>query len=417
MPPETNAEIPSIPFAEFSAPFMREITARRIPVNVLFELTYRCNFDCVHCYVVEQRPKGELETHEILRVLEGLKAAGTLFVTFTGGEPLTRPDFPEIYLAAKRLGFMVSLYTNAALVQEPLLDLLEGAPPHKVEVTLYGASEETYQASTRRKNMHDLVLANVDRMRARGLRVYLKTIGMIETKGEIEAIAAEAEKRGVQDRFRMDNVLTVRTDCRRGPAAHRLSPADVVEQDRDDEKRVKDYRRLYLLDRGRRVMTRRLFRCGAGTSQVVVDPKGRLQTCSLYRQEFFDLRQGTVSEGWQHLQGVVEARITRPTRCRSCDKVSLCGSCPGNNALESGGDPEQPPDYLCEIAYARLDAFCDDLRPRVPEPAGRWLPLHRRQECQRPWLHRVREPIGRLEWPGAPRRAARPLPVLRRAAL
>ncbi len=75
-------------------------------------------------------------------------------------------------------------------------------------------------------------------------------------------------------------------------------------------------------------------------------------------------------------------------------------------------DPEEPPDYLCEITYARLDAFADDLRLRAPEPAGRWLPLYRKQECQRPWLHKVREPLGEIVRPDEPRRAARPLPVL-----
>jgi radical SAM protein with 4Fe4S-binding SPASM domain len=155
-------------------------------------------------------------------------------------------------------------------------------------------------------------------------------------------------------------------------------------------------------------MTSRLFRCGAGQSQVVVDPYGHLQTCSLFRQESFDLRTGTVADGWRFLQQVVTQTITRPTRCRSCDKVTLCGSCPGNNSLESAGDMESPPDYLCEITYARIEAFCSDLRPRLPEPAGRVLPLHRRQPCERPWLATA-EPIGTLI---GDRARGRPLPVL-----
>ena len=105
-------------------------------------------------------------------------------------------------------------------------------------------------------------------------------------------------------------------------------------------------------------------------------------------------------------------RVTRPTRCRSCDKVTLCGSCPGNNSLESSGDAEAPPDYLCEITYARIEAFCGDLRPKLPEPAGRTLPLHRTQPCKRPWLA-THEPIGTLIR-DAPRDTprGRPLPVL-----
>lgn len=380
-------------YAEFQNALHAEARTERLPLSALFELTYRCNFDCVHCYVVEVQPKGELETREVLRILGELRDAGTVFLTLSGGEVFTRPDFEEIYLAAKRLGFLVSIYSNAALIKDRTLDLLAAHPPDKLEVTLYGATESTYARVTRRRNVHALVLENVDRLRARGVIVHLKAVGLKDNHGEIDAITDEARQRGIAGFFRMDNVVTVRTDCTRGPAKQRLDPEKIVAQDRLDPRRVAEYRRLYAKHRGRPVQTSRLFRCGAASTQVVINPRGVLQACALYRREGFDLRQGTVSQGWRFLGEMVQQPITRPTRCRSCDKVALCGSCPGNNSLESGGDPEEPPDFLCEITYARVDAFCDDLRLRAPEPAGRWLPLHRTQECPRPWLHQVREPV------------------------
>lgn len=388
-------EIPALSFAEFSGDFHRRAARERIPVGAMLELTYRCNFDCVHCYVVQPSARGELATREVLRILRELRDVGALFLTLTGGEILTRPDFEAIYLAAKELGFVVSLFTNAALIKERTLALFQRYPPHKVEVTLYGAGEETYRAVTRRRNMHRLVLQNVDRMRELGIDVFLKGVGLDLNRDELPGILEEARQRGVEGHFKYDNQITVRTDCRRGPADHRLSAAEVVAQDREDPRRIEEFRRLYQRNRGRRFLSDRLFRCGAGTSQLVIDPFGKLQTCALYRQEWFDLREGSVADGWAYLQRIVAQPLGHPTRCRSCDKVSLCGSCPGNNALESGGDPQAPPDYLCEITYARVEAFMADLRPRVPEPAGRWLPLHRAQDCQRPWLQ-VREPIGEL---------------------
>jgi radical SAM protein with 4Fe4S-binding SPASM domain len=403
-----------VSYAEFQNALHSHARAERVPLSALFELTYRCNFDCVHCYVVEARPKGELETWEVLRILGELREAGTLFLTLSGGEVLTRPDFEEIYLAAKRHGFVLSIYSNAALIKGRALELLASHPPAKLEVTLYGSSEPTYAQVTRRHNMYRLVLENVDRLRARGVTVHLKTVGLTSNRGEYGAIANEAKQRGVEGFFRMDNVVTVRTDCTRGPASQRLDPEEIIAQDRLDPRRVAEYRRLYEQYRGRvPARTKRLFRCGAATTQVVINPRGVLQACALYRKEGFDLRGGSVSQGWQALGEVVQQPITRPTRCRSCDKVALCGACPGNNSLESGGDPEEPPDFLCEIAFARVKAFCDDLRPRVPEPAGRWLPLHRAQQCQRPWLQEVREPVGEFSPGLAPKRRplGRPLPL------
>jgi radical SAM protein with 4Fe4S-binding SPASM domain len=372
----------------------------------MIELTYACNFDCVHCYVVQPSARGELDTSDVLRVLDELKAAGTLFLTFTGGEALRRPDFEEIWIRAKTLGFITNLFTNAALVKDKTLRLFERYPPNKVEVTLYGANEATYQAVTQRKNMHALVLANVDALLALGISVHLKAVGLAENGDDLEAILQEVRARGLEGFFKFDNQITARTDCTRGPTEHRLRVDAIVEQDRLHPKRIAGFRRLYLLNRGRRVLSPRLFRCGAGKNQLVIDPFGRMQTCALYRDEFFDLKSGSVADGWDFLQRVVGRRVTRPSRCRSCDKISLCGSCPGNNSLESRGDPEAPPDFLCEITYARIAAFCSDLRPALPEPTGRWLPLHRAKTCERPWL--TPEPIGELVRP----KPERKLPVV-----
>ena len=59
-----RVEIPSVSFADFGRPFMEDVTRQRVPLNVIFELTYRCNFDCVHCYVVQETAPDELETAE-----------------------------------------------------------------------------------------------------------------------------------------------------------------------------------------------------------------------------------------------------------------------------------------------------------------------------------------------------------------
>src|ERR1700704_5188953 len=86
-----------------------------IPISVHFDLTYRCNERCVHCYL-DHDNHGELTTAECIAVMEDLARAGTLFLTFSGGEIFLRPDLYEILAAARRLHFDISLKTNALLV-------------------------------------------------------------------------------------------------------------------------------------------------------------------------------------------------------------------------------------------------------------------------------------------------------------
>ena len=104
------------------------------------ELTERCNNDCIHCCINlpasdrEARAR-ELPTAEIKRILDEAAGLGCLSVRYTGGEPLVRSDFEELYLYARRLGMKVVLYTNARLVTPRLADLFAKVPPSPIEVT------------------------------------------------------------------------------------------------------------------------------------------------------------------------------------------------------------------------------------------------------------------------------------------
>src|SRR5207244_9437757 len=90
---------------------------KRLPLSVHFDLTYRCNERCVHCYL-DHEDHGEMTTAEVKDVLDQLASSGTLFLTFSGGELLLRKDFFELLAYARRLQFDVKIKTNAILIKE-----------------------------------------------------------------------------------------------------------------------------------------------------------------------------------------------------------------------------------------------------------------------------------------------------------
>jgi len=126
------------------------------PADVVrLELTARCNNDCRHCYI--NLPAGdkaaraaELTTDEVLALGREAADLGALWVLLTGGEPLLRDDFAEVYLGLKRLGLLVSVFTNACLVTPEHVELFRRYPPRDIEVSVYGATRETYERVTRR---------------------------------------------------------------------------------------------------------------------------------------------------------------------------------------------------------------------------------------------------------------------------
>ena len=119
------------------------------------ELTERCNNNCIHCYINQpandqEIKERELSTAEIQGILKEAVSLGCLTVRFTGGEPLLREDFEELYLAARRLGLKVMIFTNATLITPRLAGLLARIPPREtMEVSVYGMRKRSYEAVSR----------------------------------------------------------------------------------------------------------------------------------------------------------------------------------------------------------------------------------------------------------------------------
>ena len=118
------------------------------PCAGTFELTPRCNFHCAMCYVrlsveEEARRGRELTAEEWISLGEQACREGMVFLLLTGGEPTLRTDFPEIYTALKKMGLMISINSNGYLLRGEILELLRSDPPYRVNISLYGTSNET----------------------------------------------------------------------------------------------------------------------------------------------------------------------------------------------------------------------------------------------------------------------------------
>ncbi|MGN1192878.1 MAG: radical SAM protein, partial [Dorea sp.] len=124
---------------------------KRNPTNGTFELTVRCNLHCKMCmfrHDDKENPElmeKELTTEQWIDMARQTAEAGTMSLLITGGEPMLRPDFCEIWEGIYKFGFIITLYTNATLVTPKIMETLQKYPPHKIGVTIYGASSETYE--------------------------------------------------------------------------------------------------------------------------------------------------------------------------------------------------------------------------------------------------------------------------------
>lgn len=347
-------------YADLSRSIHQHYSGQRAPLEVSIEVTRRCPLECLHCY--NNLPMGDLQARsrelskeEHFKLLDQLAQLGCLWLLYTGGEIFARKDFLEIYTYAKKKGFLITLFTNGTLIGERTADYLRQWPPFAIEITLYGRTKETYEALTGIPDSYERCLRGIELLRDRGLPLKLKTVPTTVNKHEVLAMRQFAEEE-LHLEFKFDSLINPRIDCSQSPLAVRLAPEEVVALDLHSPKVAAEYRKLGEQEMQHPPALENIattYSCGGGMNSFAIDPYGHMSICVLSHQETYDIRSGSVEDGWK--QFLLRVR-TRPrkliSKCVSCRLHSLCSMCPANGELESG-DPESPVEFLCEVAHLR----------------------------------------------------------------
>lgn len=346
---------------------------RRVPLSINLEITARCNNNCRHCYINlpagdQEAQRKELSLAEIIDIVDQAMEMGTIWCLITGGEPFLRKDFSDIYLALKRKGLLISLFTNACLVTDEHTRLLKKYPPRDIEVTVYGITQETYERVTRKPGSYKAFRRGLDLLLNSGLKVRLKAMALRSNVHELPAIAAFCREHSVGT-FRFDPLLHLRYD--QDPIRNeeirqeRLSPEEIAVIEQGDQERsealLKGCDKLIPPESAIR-RSNRLFRCGAGNGSFTVSYDGIFRLCAdlWHPDTIYDLRKGRLEQAWNELvPRVRDMRSSNPVfleRCSHCPLFNLCMWCPAHAYLETG-EMDGFSQYFCDVAHARTDAI------------------------------------------------------------
>ncbi|MBN2119701.1 MAG: radical SAM protein [Candidatus Omnitrophica bacterium] len=343
-----------IPYSKFSQKIHSKVKKDRTPICGTIELTFRCNMGCVHCYCLHDIKEKELSFKEISRLLDEIAASGCLWLLITGGEPLLRKDFLDIYGYAKNKGMIITLFTNATLVTDYIADYLREYPPFRIEVSIYGASKETHEKITGVPGSFKECLKGIDILRERKLPLSLKTMVMNLNFDEVRSMEKFAQDLGLS--FRLDTGINPRLDGCKEPCKFRVLPSQVVELDFASYKRAQELRQFCEQFWGG-TGSDNLYICGAGVNSFNIDPYGYLTVCEMSRAQSFSLLKNSFKEVWyDRVPEVLSRKCSSDYRCNSCELISLCGQCPGWGQLENS-DPQKPVEYLCKVAHLRAEAL------------------------------------------------------------
>lgn len=347
----------------------KQLEVKRALCYFDLEITARCNLNCRHCYInrpaTDRREEAEeLSLGEIKRISGEAVSLGALWCLLTGGEPLLRKDFFDIFLALKKAGLLVSLFTNATMITSEHVRFFKKYAPRSIEVTVYGVTPETYERITRVPGSYNAFRNGLDRLKQAGIPVVLKAMAMRSNLHEMPEIIRFSRENG-NFFFRFDPFLHLRydgdPDRNREIISERLNPDEVVELEISDNPRH-NYLKANCSNLVRpefaEETSRALFRCGVGKESFAVSSKGILRFCpSLWHPQcIFDLSQGNLADAWFGLLGKVRAKESNRAefleKCQKCPVINLCMWCPALAYLEKG-ELDVPVEFFCELAHAR----------------------------------------------------------------
>ena len=175
----------------------------RIPLSGTFELSPVCNLACRMCYVrmtpqqVAAHGRPALPLARWLELAEQARSAGLLYLLLTGGEPFLWPDFWPLYERLTAMGFVLTVNTNGTLIDEAAIARLRARPPTRLNITLYGASNETYRSLCRADGMFTRVDRAIRGLREAGVLVKLNCSLTPHNAGDLEAMIRYARERSL----------------------------------------------------------------------------------------------------------------------------------------------------------------------------------------------------------------------------
>ena len=299
---------------------------QRIPFIVHWELTYRCNLKCRHCYVVPQAGQRELDTKEIKGILFTLAQANSLFLIWSGGEALCREDFLEIIRYAHQLDFAQRIFTNGTLLNNENIKAIKKIHPLSVEISLYGTKPDTHDKITRVKGSFQKSLGALFKLKGEKINIAVKFMVFKENLKEFKEV--EKLSRDLQAKFVYDVNIAPRHDGSLEPIKCRLAGPELEEFLQGRPMNLEHL--SFKSDQN--------LLCNGGLNNFSISPGGDVFPCVGIREKIGNILTDSIEELQRAplLEKLRERKTGYLTECQDCNLIPYCNRCYGMAQMEDG---------------------------------------------------------------------------------
>lgn len=339
-----------------------------LPISGNFELTARCNFNCPMCYVHQSADQvaaqgGELTAQQWLEIAEAAQKKGMIFALLTGGEPLVRKDFFEIYDGMKKMGLMLSINSNGSMLKGEILERFLQDPPCRFNISLYGGSNETYKGMCGLP-VYDQVKENIRLLRQAGVEVSLNLSITPYNFQDLEQIYADAAELDVNVKASSYMYPPVRVNDAQYGFGNRLTASEAAYHSvrwdmlrfTEEEFSMRAQNMCKIVNECKNdgsMESGECIHCRAGSSSFWVTWQGKMVPCGMLTTPMIDLQLHSFDEAWEYIRKET-AKIRMPSKCSGCAYKEVCSVCAAVCFTETGSY-DQVPEYVCEKTKQQVE--------------------------------------------------------------
>ena len=333
-----------------------------IPLSGAFELLPLCNMDCKMCYIrlssQEMKKSGKLRSYEEwLSIANEMKKEGTLFILLTGGEPFLYHNFEKLYYGLRDMGMIITINTNGTLIDEKIADMLSLNKPRRVNITLYGASNETYRRLCKNPNGYDQTIRGIKLLKERNIDVKLNVSLVKENKKDLSRMLEISRELNVPikiDTYMYPKARGIKSNFSDEPRIDAKEVAEIdtfirynTETEESFMRNRWEYLNKYEYGKNTEPPECKPMSCRAGKSSFWINWQGKMTSCVFLDNVAIDVFENGFTKSWNYI--VKDSnKIFLSSDCASCDKREVCQVCPAASYSETGSFDKKP-EYLCTL--------------------------------------------------------------------
>lgn len=341
----------------------RKASITKTPISGTFELSPLCNMDCKMCYIKMSKEKQEsiarLRTNEEwLNLAKQARDEGMLFLLLTGGEPFLVKNFKELYIELHKMGFCISINSNGTMIDEEVIEWIKKYPPMRINMTLYGASDETYERLCNNPKGFTQVTKALSLLKENNIQVKLNCSVTPYNKDDLKEMMDFAEEHDLVIQATAYMFPPLRKDESKIGQNDRFTAEDAAlygayisaySNGVDNFKAYVDSGQLAIYDADDEcgIVEGDHMRCRAGITSFWMTWEGKMLPCGMIPDGGLDPWEVGFDEAWENAKNIVN-EITLPVKCAGCGKKDECRACAAMVYTETG-TYDKVPQYRCEM--------------------------------------------------------------------